>query len=192
MKRCEYCGKENEDLSASCFECGTPFPSTASGAVREPDQESTLLITSGLGALLIVTALFFVVGRILGQLGVFGNLPAAQQGAMYSFFTSTKPAPFIVLAAIPLVFTLYRRRLSESRRGNAAAVVTCFLLIALALLPWITPAAVDLWCFPAVVLWQQGGSSAGCYIGAALQLAAGACLLLMFYPRKCEALPTLA
>ena len=188
MKRCEYCGNDNDDTSVVCGGCGTPFPASApsssddeSGGPRTP---LGLSVATGLGILLASAALFFAIGRAAVEIGLLPGKPPAGYPATYSFLTSTFPAPFIVLGAILPTFTLCRTRCHGRSHAFAAASFTLLTLAVLALLPRVLPATINLWCVPAVAFGQGGSSSGGCYAGAALQFAAGVWLLIWFRPRK--------
>ncbi len=193
MKRCAYCGKENEDTFATCGGCGTPLTverspsSVEAGAVlRTPIG---FAVTTGLGIVILSTALFFVVGRIAGELGLVRGKPA---GEMYSFFTSALPAPLVLLAVVLPTLALCRARCPGRFSALTTACFTLLVLAVLALLPLVMPTVAALWCLPALLFFQSGGSSAACYAGAALQLAAGAWLLIWFRPRGHANEPTVA
>jgi hypothetical protein len=79
----------------------------------------------------------------------------AQKAALYSFFTSRVPAPFLAVAAILPIFAICRKRLVAPQPANTTALVSSFILVVLALLPLVEPGAVTLWCLPAVVFWPQ-------------------------------------
>ena len=188
MKRCTYCGNDNDDTSVSCGGCGTPFRAGAptpsddtGGGLRTPRR---LALATAVGILLISAALFFAIGRAAIEIGLLPGKAPAGYPAMYSFLTSTFPAPFIALGAILPTFSLCRARCQGRSHAFATASITLLALAALALLPRLLPATVSLWCVPAVAFGQGGASSGGCYAGAALQFAAGVWLLIWFRPRK--------
>jgi len=188
MKLCTYCGKVNDDTSVSCGSCGTPFPAGATtpsddtrGELRTPLRRA---LATAVGILLISAALFFAIGRAAIEIRLLpGKVPAGYP-AMYSFLTSTFPAPFITLGAILPTFSLCRARCQGRSHAFTTASITLLALAALALLPRLLPATVSLWCVPAVAFGQGGASSGGCYGGAALQFAAGVWLLIWSRPGK--------
>ncbi len=184
MKRCEYCGQQNEETVATCGGCGTPLSVERPPRSSEPTgvlrTAKGVAVTTGLGVVILSTAMFFVVGRAAGELGLLGGKPA---GEMYSFFTSALPAPLVLLAVVFPTLALCRARCLGRRMALTTACVTLVILATLALLPLIVPIVAAFWCVPAFLFFQGSGSSGACYAGAALQLALGAWLLLWFRPR---------
>lgn len=187
MTRCEYCGKDNEDTSAACRECGTPFTPGAqicpSGLGRTPRTPLRLAIITGLGILLVCAALFFGVGRAVSDPGLRSPHLPTKHRAMYSFLTSTIPAPFIVLAAILPTFALCRARFQQRPHAAGTAYFTLLALAFLAVLPRALPGTISIWCVPAL-MFGAVGRPGGYYAGVALQLAVGAWLLVWFRPRR--------
>jgi hypothetical protein len=182
-KTCAYCGKQNDEAVLLCQECGTPFtvaPPIASSAPVLVSR-SGYEVATGLGVLLIALALFFAVGRVFG-----GVLPARvpyQRYATYSFFASFKPAPFIAFLGIYPIFALCRARFQKAHALRTAAVII-LLVSVLSLLPRIVLATMFLWCLPAVLFEMLSHSSAGSYVGAALQSGLGAFVLIRFRLRS--------
>jgi hypothetical protein len=188
MKACGYCGRENDDAAMQCRECGTSFDEVTkdTGAafrdfIRVCSTPLGLTITTGFGAILISCALFFIIGRLVVDVR---TLPRTPVETYYSFFTSTKAAPFIVLAAAFPIFAICRSRFRGEFRSLATAIVVVLITALLAFLPKILPSAVSVWCSPAVLIGGRTDSVAGFYTGAALQIAVGAGLLILFRPQK--------
>jgi hypothetical protein len=185
MKRCEYCGKDNDEGSAICRECGTPFvtdsPALPSPLLQAARTPLGVAVTTGAGVLLILAALFSAIGRAAIEIGVlpYRDPPGATAG-MYSFTTSHFPAPLILLSAILPTFTVCRARCG--RHAITTACASLLALAVLALLPMALPIVALAWCPPALVFGELGRSSWGWYLGAAVQCAAGACLLI--WPRR--------
>jgi hypothetical protein len=148
-------------------------------------------VASGAGVLLIVTVLFFAVGRILSEVGILPSKAIAEEHSTYSrlitysFFTSTRPAPFVVLAAIYPVFVVWCARFGKTRAAHATILISLLAGI-LSVLPRVVPAAVWIWCLPAVLIGSGSNSSLGYYVGAMLQLAVGALLLVRYRPRRIQ------
>jgi cytochrome bd-type quinol oxidase subunit 2 len=128
-------------------------------------------------------ALYFAVGRILVEVGVLPGKPPKEYSTIYSFFTSSMPAPFIAFVAIYPIFVLCRARFQKAHAFGTATVII-FLAAVFSFLPRIVPASVSLWCLPALLFGGGSSSSIGCYFGAALQSAIGAWLLIWFRPRS--------
>ncbi len=188
MKRCGYCGKHEQDNSLACGGCGTPFPvvdpiqsGVGGGRLRSP---LGLSAATALGILLVSGALFFAVGRAAVEVGLLPGKPPAPYRSIYSFLTSTRPGPFIVFGAILPTFWLCQARCHGRFRAFATAGLIVLALAVLALLPRLLPGAASFWCVPAVMFGNGGSSSAGCYVGAALQSAAGVWLLVWPHPRR--------
>src|SRR5215469_16042490 len=72
MKRCVYCGKENEDTAAFCLGCGTELTGTAesppvSEVPRLNAARATLMLGIFLAAQFSVAAIVAVVGMSIAQ-----------------------------------------------------------------------------------------------------------------------------
>jgi hypothetical protein len=100
---------------------------------------------------------------------------------LYSFVTTSSPAPFIALGAIYPVFVLWRARFGKSRAVRATILISLLAGI-LWLLPRVVPCAIFIWCLPAVLIGMAAGSI-GFYFGAVIQLAFGVSLVIRFRPR---------
>jgi uncharacterized membrane protein YhaH (DUF805 family) len=187
MKRCGYCGKDSNDASTHCGGCGSPFaPNTdgsPNGLGRNPHSAQAVALATGLGIMLIATALFFCVGRAFGELWVHRGGASRGSNLMYSFVTSSAPAPFIALAAAWPAFAICRRRCRQRPVAVATASLTVVALVMLSLLPMLAPVTATLWCVPAF-MWS--GSPTACYAGAMLQVAGGAWILFWFRPPEPE------
>jgi hypothetical protein len=142
-----------------------------------------MMIATAVGVLLIVLALFFAIGRLLVEIGALPGRPPSEAGAMYSFFTSTTPAPFIAVATIYPIFMFCRTRFAKSS-GVRLATLMAGLVIGLSLLPKFVPATIFFWCVPAALLGGGSSSSLGYYLGVFFQLMVGAVVLFCFRPRK--------
>ena len=53
MKRCSYCGRENDDAAVRCVECGTDYP-----IEREQEQTSPLALRDWMLTLLVLAIPF--------------------------------------------------------------------------------------------------------------------------------------
>lgn len=190
MKRCDYCGKENTENLTICVGCGTPLEEASEHDASTLPSVRVIAVTTGLAILLCATALFFGLGRLLGEL-VGAGLPK-NQVSMYSFFTSTKPAPIIALALVPFIFGMCGAGIPKQRHAKLTAFLTSSAALVLAVFPLFVPAGVDLWCLPAVLIALQGGASVALYLGAAFQFGAGVWLLCWFRPRALQTGPVTA
>jgi hypothetical protein len=108
--------------------------------------------------------------------------------ASYDVFAFPHPAItwslFIVGALLFTFFACYNHCLKESH-GIITAIITFSIIASLTLGPMFVPSLFSfLWCMPVVLLGMGTGISAGYYIGAALQVFAGAWLLGWFRQRK--------
>lgn len=143
MKRCNYCGKENEDTSKACCGCGTPLPVTPASPeeiraqippVINPPQplnglRATLIfflvfVSQVIGAA-IVTAILIVVTRPSRA-----DLQSLQNYRSVSEFNkSIEPAAvisagiFSALATLGASFLLVRRNLWDTSPTGAAWVL---------------------------------------------------------------------
>ena len=95
MKKCSYCGRENEDGAAYCRECGTP----AVEKIEDPGQTnpklsifakaSAMVGCVAAGTALVISLQFFAVGR--------GDSVRAMGWAAYVFMLAT----FGLVAGLP-------------------------------------------------------------------------------------------
>jgi hypothetical protein len=182
MKVCGYCGRQNDEAALYCSECATRFTVESPGRGLAPVQVPPLafMITTGFGILLIALALFFAVGRALADVGILPGKPPGY--SMYSLFTSGKPAPFIALIMIYPIFLFCRARFQTARAINTVAIIA--LVAVFSVLPKVVPAAVRLWCVPALFFGGGSGSPFGYYFGAVFQSVIGVWLLFWFRPKN--------
>lgn len=189
MKACGYCGRENDENVSNCSECGTSVimeeSSKSGGVIQSLRSPAGVLITGALGVLLIITALFFAIGRALVEVGILPGLPPKEYADVYSFFTSVRPAPFLALVAVVPIFRFCRARSRALRLGTVVGTFVASIAVILAVLPIFVPTLVSLWCIPAM-LFGGAGSSVGYYAGAVLQLCLGASLIIWFRNRGTE------
>ncbi len=169
-----------------CSGCGTAFDVEAVTASRGPLAAAQtplgIAVVTGLGVGLICGALFMAAGFAALQLKLLPGRPPPGEEKIYTFFYSLRPAPFIALAAILPTVALCRARCQQRPGPGATASVTLSVLMCAALLPSLVPAASFFWCVPASLL-GMGSGAAGCYLGATIQVAAGAWVLVWLRPR---------
>ena len=186
MKACGYCGRKNEETAEHCSECATPFvadaPDTPKILTRTVESGLRLALLNGFGILLILLALFFTIGRLYAEY----RMPPQQMPSYvaYSVFSSTAPAPFIVLVAAVPIFFVCRARSRQRRSGIITAVVIIGIAAVVIVLAKIMPMIVMFWCWPALLIGSATRSSFGFYIGALLQIVIGAWLVIWFHPHK--------
>ena len=184
MKRCSYCGAEYPDDATECAVDKTPFvadtTSTPQILSRTVESGLKLALLNGFGILLILLALFFAIGRLYAE----HRMPPRQISNYIRFdvFTSTTPAPFIVLAAAVPIFFVCRARSRERRYGIISAIVIILIAGVLSLLTKIIPTMMMMWCLPALLFGRDSDSSFGFYFGAVLQIVIGAWLVIWFHP----------
>jgi hypothetical protein len=184
MRKCSYCGAEYPDDAVVCAVDQTPLVIEPRGKIDDAARSPFgLAITGGLASLLICTAIYFTIGRIMrdivrmrgGDLGV----PAS-----YDVTDFIHPAITWSLFGIGALcftfFVCYHRCLKESH-GVITAIVSFAIIVSLTFGPMF---AASLFNFtrlvPAVLIGMSTGSSAGYYIGAVLQVAVGVWLLAWF------------
>jgi hypothetical protein len=184
MRKCSYCGAEYTDDAVACAVDQTPLVSEPSGKIHNAARSSFgLAVTSGLASLLICTAIYFTIGRIMRDIvsmrGVDSGVPAS-----YDVTDFIHPAITWSLFGIGALcftfFVCYHRCLKESH-GVVTAIVSFVIIASLTFGPMFVPSLFDFdWLIPAVVIGMSTGSSAGYYIGAALQVVVGVWLLAWF------------
>ena len=180
LKTCPYCGKKNDPAAVRCGECGTTFGDrTESKWSGTPNvSPAGVAMGTGLGVLLVSTALFFVIGTIMLESGLLPD----RFPEMYSPLTSNRPAPYIAIAAIIPIILLCRRRWRELRAQLVASFVIVIIVVATALLPRLKPQLAIFWCIPASLLALV--LPLGLYFGVMVQLLFGVWLLVRFKPVK--------
>lgn len=183
MKRCSYCGAEYPDDATVCeldqTSLDSPPPSPPS---RRLAQTSIgLAITSGLAALLISTGIYIAVGRF--SLHIFqihhpdSIVPPNAREAIVMYPAIER---LLMLGSAVFTFALCFIRCQRRWQALVAAVVTLCILA----LPRFSPRALQL--VPALLFGVTMDSSAGYYIGSALQIGIGAWLLFWFSRRKIQ------
>lgn len=196
MKKCSYCGAEYPDDAVMCAIDHTPFAAEAQGEFSEglrwpPKSAFGLAFTGGLGALLICTGVFFVVGRIerditrMYQVGDTG-VPASYDIVDFHHAVITYSL-FMVGALLFTFFACYNRCLRESH-GIITALIT-FAVIFLQTIGhiFISSFVIFLYFVPVLVFGIALGSPIFFYVGGALQVLIGAWLLGWFRHRRTAA-----
>ena len=193
MKPCGYCGKENEETAMHCVGCGIPLTTKTSGSLAEamrwsPSSSFSLSVTGGLGALLISTAVYFLIGRVTLDVSRFFK----GEDADSSFYTPVIMfLPFMSallgIAALGFIWFVSYRRCKTRLQALLSATVTSVAMVVLLFGPRFVPELFSLlWLLPVTLIGFGTGVSAGYYFGAALQLAAGGWLLGWFSHTKSE------
>jgi hypothetical protein len=195
MKTCAYCGRENDDIIEHCGGCATPFtasktPGTFADAVNwTPTSPAELASTSGLAALLICTGIFFATCRAMGDLvGMKQVIHTAGPARYVQVGSIVYPAITLTLFSLGMLsftfFVCYKRCLKDSH-AIFTAIATLGIIATLTLGPIFCPSLFSLlFVVPVVLIGMSTGGSIGYYIGAALQIFAGAWLLGWFKLRK--------
>jgi membrane protease YdiL (CAAX protease family) len=57
MKSCDYCSRENEDVSVHCRECGTEFPQPVSGYPHPPELKPPRVLNAKFATIIFIIAL---------------------------------------------------------------------------------------------------------------------------------------
>jgi hypothetical protein len=184
MRKCSYCGAEYPDDTVACTVDQTPLVSQPSGKIHDAVRSPVgLAITSGLASLLICTAIYFTIGRIMRDIirmhGVDTGVPAS-----YDVTDFIHPAITWSLFGIGALcftfFVCYHRCLKESH-GVITAIISFAIIVSLTFGPMFAASLFDFTrLVPAVLIGMSTGSSAGYYIGAALQVVVGVWLLDWF------------
>jgi hypothetical protein len=193
MKKCSYCGAEYPDDAAMCSIDHTPFtteaPSKFIDLVRwTPKSPWGLALTSGLASFLICTGIFFATGRAERDIMHMHHVFASNDPDGYSVFVYYHLAitwTLFCLGALSFTFFVcYSRCLKESHI-IIATIVTIVIIASSTVGARFSPSLFPIMLsVPVVVLGMNTGLSAFFYIGAALQIFAGAWLLGWFRQRK--------
>jgi hypothetical protein len=83
MKRCSYCGQQNEDQITNCIECGTEFPAVekVDPQLADPSEELVIMATFG------DTAEASVLKGRLEQAGIEACIPEELDPSPFGNFT---------------------------------------------------------------------------------------------------------
>ena len=184
MKRCSYCGRESEESSMSCRECGTELcihqPSTGDEDSNSPLSSNALVtLKSIIGVVLISTGVYFTTSRVFFDLqeltngGPIGKLGIYAVGILFLPF-------WFILAVGSFIFTLVIFcRLTE---GRFYALIGAIVSLAILALFFFRPRFGIF--LPASLMGKATGLSIVGHFGSALQLTMGAWLLGWFARSK--------
>ncbi len=188
MKKCSYCGAEYPAEAVICTVDQTPLDAespgkTAGAAHRTPQSALGLAITSGLASLFICTAIYFLIGRAMRDIerlrGIDFGAPA-----QYDVTDFVHPAItwslFFIGSLCFTFFACYHRCLKESH-GIITTLVSLGIILSLTFGPMLVPGLFYFtWLLPTAFIGMSTNSSAGYYVGAALQIVVGGWLLGWF------------
>jgi hypothetical protein len=200
MKPCGYCGRENDDTTMYCMECGTPFTTEVPGKFADlwhwtPQSPLGLAFTSGLAALLISTGVFYGGSKVMGDwrmhhagdtvTPVMYDLTASSPtGIPLHFITWYSYVSLISLGALIFTFFVCYNRCQKKSHGIITAILAFGIIGLLTFMPMFVPRLISFfWLVPVLNVVVLLGS-VGFYIGAALQIFAGAWLLGWFRRQK--------
>ena len=195
MKACSYCGRENDDAVLQCIECGTSFSTEPSGTLADvarwsPRSPLELALTSGVAAVLISTGIYFTIGRLTRD--IFRMFYTADTGMpvgydVVMFFRASITQPLLSIGATTFTLIVCCRRCQSRAQGVSTAIAAVGVFALLQYGPMLLPGLFYLlWFLPVIFLGLGTGHSAGYYVGAALQVLAGAWLLGWFGTRKSQ------
>ncbi len=171
--------------------CGTPFTTEAPGKFADvvhwtPKSPLGSAFASGLGAILICTAVFFSLGGNLLDISrtpSFGETGVPTEILDFSFRFS-HPAITLTLFSLSVLtftfFTCYNRCQKESH-GILTAIIAVAVIALLTIAPALTSSLFSfVWFVPMVLIGMGMGSPIGYYSAAAIQILLGVGLLGWF------------
>ena len=186
MKKCPYCGAEYPDDATVCAIDQTPFEEETPRSSENPRQflqsPLGLAITTGLAILLINTGIYFAVGRV--NLEIFKALHPDNgvPRSIREIIILSKPIRWLLMVGfVAFTFTTCWMRCRKKPQAIVVAIIT---LAVTALL--LYSGTLFVFAVPAFLIGLTTNSSAGYFIGSAMQLAAGAWLLGWFGRPKAQ------
>lgn len=180
MKSCAYCGRENADEAANCFECGTLFSVEeeardnlkGAGSSWTHNLSLRMALKAGGGFVLIGTAVVLMIGRIVL------DLVEAEHGGKIGKPGIYGVGVIALIVALPImafVLPLLGRACVTRCKNIGAGVATT--LVALLTMMVLFSAREFRWFLPAYFFGRLTGTSVGYYVGSGIQLVLGAWLL---------------
>jgi hypothetical protein len=201
MKKCSYCGAEYPNDAVMCAIDQTPFASEAPTKFADivrwtPKSPLELALTSGLAAFLICTSIYFAVGRVTLDIWRIHHVSDTVVPGKLGLYVSPPPSTWhtiprhsyvslFSLGALIFTFIVCYNRCQKKSHGVITAIITFGIICLLTFMPFFVPRLASfLWLVPTVIFTIITNSSVFFYIGAALQIFAGAWLLGWFRQQK--------
>ncbi len=209
MKKCSYCGAEYPDDAAMCAIDQTPFAAEARGKSTDvlswmPRSCLGLALASGLASVLICTAIYHGGNKIIADSSGLSelydretNVPVKLGIHVVSLPTDLSPdtmtwhgyTSFFCLGALVFTSFVCLKRCQKKSHGVITTIITLGFIGLLTFVPGFAPSLVSFsvvnpMLLVGAVIFLTTESSAGLYIGAALQVAVGVWLLGWFRQRK--------
>jgi hypothetical protein len=183
MKKCPYCGAEYPDEATVCAIDQTPFeeeePHTSESFRQFLQSSVGLAIITGLAILLINTGVYCAAGRAYLKIWNHPDYvippPAHEIIGLSSFLRWV-----LMIGFIFFTFAVCRIRCGKQWQGILVSVITLGMTVLLL----FSPIILFLLVLPAFFIGLTTDSSAGYYIGSAIQIIVGAWLLGWFRRRK--------
>jgi hypothetical protein len=185
MKSCNYCGRENEDATTHCKECGTSFGEETIGAPvdfrRALQSPLGLAVTSGLGTFFICTGIYAIVGRVSLHIFYIHHPEFILPPNAHDFIIIYSSIWRLLMVGFAVfTFTICWLRCQKKWQAVVVAIISFGVTASLRFMPWF------LYFVPALAIGFTTNSSAGYYIGSIFQIGIGAWLLGWFSQRKIQ------
>ena len=166
MKSCGYCGRQNDDATAHCMECGTSFTIEAPGKLADvwrwtPQSSVGRAFASGLASLLICTGVFYGASRVIGDWKIhhhFGGTvmpvtydltPSSPTGIPFHSFTWHSYESLVSLAALIFTFIVCHNRCQKVSYGIITAIIAFSVFGLLTVMPMFMPKLISFfWLVP--------------------------------------------